>query len=165
MTPLHVGVAPAIPMISGFTARNMPHLPTRLHGRGHRNPKLRGWLEGCVPGPLPAPIKIPPYSLLTCRPKASQKTTNSFSHFRGLVPDTNYKHLECFVMLGKHSEPRRGRISHICDINALRVNYTTYNNVTHIIIICIDHAENNYIHVDRALNQQITSTSLKINSY
>ena len=39
-----------------------------------------------------------------------------FSHFHGLVPDTNYKHLECSVMLGTHSEPRRGEMSHIYNI-------------------------------------------------
>ena len=43
-------------------------------------------------------------------------------HFRGLIPDTNYKHLERFVMLGTHSELHRGRMSHICDISPLKVN-------------------------------------------
>ena len=54
---------------------------------------------------------------LLFRLKGGRKTINFFSHFYGLVPDTNYKHLECFVMLGTHSEPhtRRG------DISALRV--------------------------------------------
>ena len=66
------------------------------------------------------PLKFPPYSL--CRPKGSRKTINFFTHFHGLVPHTNYKHLECFVMLGIHSEPRRGQMSHICDISPLRVN-------------------------------------------
>ena len=41
---------------------------------------------------------------------------------RGLVPDINYKELEGFIMLGTHSEPRRGETSHTCDISVLRVN-------------------------------------------
>ena len=52
--------------------------------------------EGAVP-----PLKFPPYSLF--RPKGGRKTINFFSHFYGLVPDTNYKRLECFVMLGTQS--------------------------------------------------------------
>ena len=68
------------------------------------------------------PLKLPPYSLF--RPKGSRKTINIFSHFHGLVPDTNYKHLECFVMLGTHSEQRRGQMLHICDISALRVKFS-----------------------------------------
>ena len=45
------------------------------------------------------------------------------------MPDTNYKHLEYFVMLGTHSEPRRGEMSHICDISPLRVNFCSSGNV------------------------------------
>ena len=37
----HCMLAPATHTISGFTAREMSQLPTRLHGRGHWNPKLR----------------------------------------------------------------------------------------------------------------------------
>ena len=73
------------------------------------------------------PLQFPPYSLF--RPKGSRKTINLFSHFHGLVPDTNYKHLECFVMLGTHSEPHRGQMSHICDISPLRVNKTCVGNL------------------------------------
>ena len=38
------------------------------------------------------------------------------------MPDANYKHLENFIRLGTHSEPRRGEMSHICDISFPRVN-------------------------------------------
>ena len=76
----------------------------------------------CVP-----PLKFPPYSLFS--PKGGPKNHQLFTHFHGLVPDTNYKHLECFVMLGTHSEPRRGQMSHICDISPLRVNLETTNIV------------------------------------
>ena len=48
-------------------------------------------------------FKFSPYSLF--RAKGSRNTINIFSHFHGLVPDTNYKHLECFIMLGTHSKP------------------------------------------------------------
>ena len=41
------------------------------------------------------------------------------------MPDINYKNLEGFVMLGTHSEPRRGETSHICDISVLRVKPLT----------------------------------------
>ena len=37
------------------------------------------------------------------------------------MPDINYKDLEGFVMLGTHSEPCSGEMSHICDISVLRV--------------------------------------------
>ena len=37
------------------------------------------------------------------------------------MPDNNYKYLECFVILGTHSELHRGQMSHIRDISALRV--------------------------------------------
>ena len=67
------------------------------------------------------PLKFPPYSLF--RPKGGRKTINFLTHFHGFVPDTNYKHLECFVMLGTLSEPRKGQMSHICDISALRVKF------------------------------------------
>ena len=65
-------------------------------------------------------LKFPPYSI--CRAKRGRKTINVFSHFHGLIPDTNYRHLECFVMLGTLSKLRRGQMSHICDISPLRVN-------------------------------------------
>ena len=49
------------------------------------------------------------------------ETINFFIHFHGLIPDTNYKHLECFVRIGTHSELHRGQMLHICDISPLRV--------------------------------------------
>ena len=116
-------LATATPTISGFTATEMSQLPTRL--RDHRIPKLRGRRGGTAPfepllnGGTP-PLKSPPYSIF--RTEDSRKTINVFSHFHGLIPDTNYKHLECFVMLGTQSELRRGQMSHICDISPLRVN-------------------------------------------
>ena len=74
-------------------------------------------------------LKFPPYSLF--RLKGGRKTIIFFSHFHGLVPDTNYKHLECFVMLGTHSErPNRVGVkchTDICDISALRVKHSVQN--------------------------------------
>ena len=112
------------PTISGFTAREMSQLPTRLRGRVTETPNCVGG-EGLRPLPTPInggtpPLKFPPYSLF--RTKGGRKTINVFSHFHGIMPDNNYKHFECFVMLGTHSEPRRGQMSHICDISPLRVN-------------------------------------------
>ena len=68
------------------------------------------------------PLNPPPYSLF--RPKGDRKTINFFSHFHGLVPDASYKHLESFIKLGTHSEPRRVELLHICDISLLRVTFT-----------------------------------------
>ena len=65
-------------------------------------------------------LKFPPCSLF--RPKGGQKTINIFSHFHWLIPDANYKHLECIIMLGTHSKLHRGQMSHIGDISPLRVN-------------------------------------------
>ena len=42
-------------------------------------------------------------------------------------------------MLGTLSEPRRGQMSHICDISALRVNNNNNNNNNNVIYY------NNYI--------------------
>ena len=56
--------------------------------------------------------------------RVAEKSSNCFSHFHGLVPHINYKDLEGFVMLGTHSEPRRGETSHICDISVPRVKYS-----------------------------------------
>ena len=75
---------------------------------------LRTTINGGTP-----PLEFPPYS--SCRPKGSRKTINFLGHFHGLVPDTNYEHLESFVMIGTHSEPRRGEMSLTCDISLLRV--------------------------------------------
>ena len=95
--------------------------PPDCVGRVTKSPNCVG---GCAPFEPPLmeghlTLKFPSYSLF--RPKGGRKTINIFSHFHGLVPDTNYKHLECFVMLGTHSEPHRGQMSHICDICAQRV--------------------------------------------
>ena len=118
----------ATPTISGFTAREMPQVPTRACGRGHRNHNLPGRRGGTAPFEPPStgvhpPLKFPPYSLF--RPKGSRKSSDFLSHFHGLVPDINYKYLEGFVMLGTHSKPRRGETSHIYDISVLRVNTCT----------------------------------------
>ena len=118
-------LAPATPTISGFTAREMPQVPTPERVGGVTETTNCVGDEGLRPLRTPVnggtpPLKFPPYSLF--RPKGGRKTINFFTHFLGFVPDTNYKHLECFVMLGTLSEPRRGRMSHICDISALRVN-------------------------------------------
>ena len=45
--------------------------------------------------------------------RTANKTINFFSHFHALISDTNYKHLECFVMLGTHSELRMSQMSHV----------------------------------------------------
>ena len=37
-------------------------------------------------------------------------------------------------MLGTHSEPRRGQMSHICDISPLRVNINFHDKKTDINI-------------------------------
>ena len=56
----------------------------------------------------------------------SPQALNIFSNFHGFMPDANYKHLESFVKLGTHSEPRRGEMSHICDISLLRVKVQNF---------------------------------------
>ena len=76
--------------------------------------KLRNTINGGTP-----PLKFPP--LLIIYAKGRPKNHQLFYPFHGFVPDTNYKHLECFIMLGTLSKPRRGQMSHICDISALRV--------------------------------------------
>ena len=54
--------------------------------------------------------------------RAAVKPSIFFSHFHGLLPDAKHKHLESFVKLGTHCEPRGGEMSHICDIGVLMVN-------------------------------------------
>ena len=78
------------------------------------------------------PLKFPPYSLF--RPNGGRKTIIFLSHFHGLVSDTNYKHLECFIMLGTLSETRRDQMSHICDISALKVSCILYKSL--LIGVC-----------------------------
>ena len=91
-------------------------------------------LPNCMGGEGLRPLWFPPYSLF--RPKDGRKTINFFTRFNGLVPDTNYKHLECFVMLGTHSKPRRGQMSHICDISALRVNTGIMMSLRNMVCWC-----------------------------
>ena len=77
--------------------------------------------EGCAP--FKPALKSPPPNPPPPRTRyLGQRAAKKPSTFYGLVPDTNYKHLECFIMLGTHSEPRGGQMSHICDISPLRVN-------------------------------------------
>ena len=92
----HHMLAPATPSISGFTAREMSQLPTRLCWRGHRNPKLRGrrarrlhllWTPINKGTP---PLKSPSYLLF--RSKGGWKTINVFlaiSVGLSLTPITN----------------------------------------------------------------------------
>ena len=63
---------------------------------GVTEPRIAWAVRGLCPLPTPInggtrPLKFPPYLLF--RPKGGRKTINCFSHFHGLVPDTNYKHL------------------------------------------------------------------------
>ena len=71
-------------------------------------------------GDVHPPLKFPSYSIF--RAKGSHKTINFFYHFHGLIPDTNYKHLELFITLGRYSQLHRGLMSPIGYISALRVN-------------------------------------------
>ena len=103
----------------GKCLRNTPEhvgriTETKISVGGEWLRSLRTTINGGTP-----PLKLFSYS--SCRPKGSRKTSNVLGRFYGLVPDTNYKHLESFVMLRTHSEPRRGEMSHICDISLLRV--------------------------------------------
>ena len=78
----HCMLAPATPTIWGFTAREMSQLCTRLRGRSHWNPELRGRLH-----PLGTPInggehlslKFPLYSLF--RPKGWRKNPQLLKPF------------------------------------------------------------------------------------
>ena len=101
----HCILAPATPTISSFTAREMPQVATRT--------------THCISGD-------------GAQPKGGRKTITLFSNFHGVVPDTNYKHLECFIMLGTHSKLCWGQMSHICDISPLRVKqllFLSYHNI------------------------------------
>ena len=105
----HCMLTPATPTMSGFPAREMSQLSTRLHGRVTESPI-------CV-GPIirrTLPSKFPPYSIF--RAKGGQKTIKFCSNFHGVTPDTNYKHFECFVMLGTYSQLCRYRsnVTHKC---------------------------------------------------
>ena len=107
-------LAPATPTISGFTAKEMPQVPTRARGRGHRNHKLRGRSGGCAPFEPTLtgghPFKIPPrIRYLGQRGAENHQLFKLFSWACAPYP------LQCFVMLGTHSEPR----SHIYVTSAL----------------------------------------------
>ena len=62
---------------------------------------LNAVLIGVSPFEPPINRWTPPLKFLHVRKGI---TINLFSHFHGLIPDTNYDHLECFVMLTTHSE-------------------------------------------------------------
>ena len=127
----HCMLAPTTSMILGFTTREMSLLPTRLCG-WRRTAPIRTPLTRRHPF-----LKFPLYSLF--RAKGGRKTIKIFSHYHGLIPGTNYKYLECFVMLGTHSEPCKGQIVHVCDISALRVlinNVCIINTSRNTLIFC-----------------------------
>ena len=122
MTPLHVGTSYTHDF--GFYSKGNASATHQSMWAVSLNHKLRGWWGICTPFEPPlmgghSPLKFPAYTLF--RPKGGRKTINVFSHIHRLVSNTNYKHLECFLTLGTHSEPRRGQMSHICDISSLRV--------------------------------------------
>ena len=124
-----VGLSSALPLLTGTGANKMTPLHAGssytqdlgFYSKGNASGTNQNAWAGSLKPQIGWAVKIPPIVLF--RPKGGRKTVNIFSHFHGLLPDTNYKHLECFVMLGTHSEPRRGQMSHICDISPLRVKY------------------------------------------
>ena len=134
MTPLHVGTSYTHNF--GFCSKGNASATHQIAWVGSLKPQI-AWvarelrpLRTPINGETP-PLKFPPYSLF--RPKGGRKTINFFTHFHWFVPDTNYKHLECFIMLRTLSEPRRGQMSHICDISALRVN-TSEEAKRHLLV-------------------------------
>ena len=132
MTPLHVGTSYTHNF--GFYSKGNASATHQSAWAGSLKPLIAWAVNPQLTGGHP-PLKFPPYSLI--RPKGGRKTINFFTYFHGFVPDTNYKHLECFVMLGTLSEPRRGQMSHICDISALRVKMLVSTFVCIYIIITI----------------------------
>ena len=115
-------LALATPTISCFKAWEMSQLPTRLHRQGHWIPKLRSNI-GVQPLTIPINGKTPFLKFLRSlylKQRAVEKQS-AFSHFCGLIPDTNYKHFECFIMLGTHSLLCRGQMSYMWD-RPLKVN-------------------------------------------
>ena len=79
-------------MISGFKAREMPQLPTTGVGVVTETTIFEPQLTGVTPFPL----NFSHSRYLGQR--AAEKPLTFLSHFQGLVPDTNYEHLESFVM-------------------------------------------------------------------
>ena len=75
----------------------------------HKQEKCLSYQPDCVEGGhwisinggCPPILKFPPCSVI--RAKGGQKTINFLAIFMCLS-DTNYEHLECFVMLGTHSK-------------------------------------------------------------
>ena len=136
MTPLHVGTSYSHDF--GFCSKGNASATHQIAWAGSPKPQIAWAARGLFPPRTPInggtpPLKYPPYSLF--RPKGGRKTINFFTHFHGFVPHTNYKHLECFIMLRTLSEPRRGQMSHIhvCDISALRVN-TSEEAKRHLLV-------------------------------
>ena len=137
MTPLHVGTNYTYDF--GFYSKGNASATYQRVWAGSLKPQF-AWAEGLRPLRTPVkggtpPFKIPPYSLF--RPKCGRKTINFLTHFHWFVLDTNYKHLECFVMLGTLSKSRRGQMSHICDISALRVK--AWSLVVQLVFTIISH--------------------------
>ena len=105
-TPLHVGTS----YTHNFEFYSVSELPT----------KLRGWQGGCAHFAPPLTGDTSFQNSLRARylgQRAAKKTINVFRHFHGLIPDTHYKHLECFVMVGMHSLLCRVK----CHINLVSV--------------------------------------------
>ena len=114
MTPLHVGTSYTHDF--GFYTKGNASATHQIAWVGSLKPLIACPLRTPLTGGHP-PLKFPQYLLFW--PKGGRKTINFSSHFHGLVPHTNYKHLECFVMLGTLSELRRGQMSHICVTSVL----------------------------------------------
>ena len=49
------------------------------------------------------PFEIPPVLCIYLGQSVAEKKSTFFTHFHGLITETNYKYFECFVMLGTHS--------------------------------------------------------------
>ena len=107
-------LAPATPTISGFTAKEMSQLPTRLRGQWGGTAPFEPPLTRRHP-----PFKIPPVLIIWSKGRPKKPFLN---HFHVLIPDANCTYLECIVMLGTHSKLHSGQMSHICDISPLRIN-------------------------------------------
>ena len=118
--PYYITTPAATPLIveNNFCTKRTPYSAThQIAWAGSLNCQI-AWAAREL-RPLEPPLKFSPYSIF--RAKGGRKTINCFSHFHGLFPDTNYRYLDCFVMLGTHSKLCRGQMSHICDISLLRV--------------------------------------------
>ena len=108
ITPLHVGTNHHD--IGFYNKRNVS-ATHQIAGARSSNPQITWAERGAQPPSNPpltgnTPLKIP----LILHIQGKWVAKNLFSHFYGLIPNTNYKSLECFVMLGTHSELRRGQM-------------------------------------------------------